>query len=121
MATIPPDATARRLFDLCVTSLRRPNGVATDSETGAPIIDFVPPLTAQEQTTYDGLLAFARSGFDHLTPTEYANIRPQLTVIRDLRQLGRNAFMQLDANERDRRLYDAQSATTTILLAILRE
>jgi hypothetical protein len=121
MARTYPDATALRLVDLCALHLRPPIGSATDDETGDPLLDFDPPLDAQEQTTYDSLLALARSGMEHLTPDEYATIRPQLVIIRDLRQMGRNAFMALTAAERDRLLYDAQAATTTILLALLRE
>ena len=85
------------------------------------LLDFDPPLTASEQATYAILVPLARSGIIHLTPAEYADIRAQLVTIRDLRQMGRNAFMALTAAERDRLLYDAQSAATTILLAILRE
>jgi hypothetical protein len=50
-----------------------------------------------------------------------AELRAPVQTIRDLRQMGRNAFMALTAAERDRLLYDAQAATTTILLALLRE
>lgn len=64
--------------------------------------------------------AFIRS-MARLTVADRDAIRPSIVVIRDLRQMGRNAFMALTATERDRLLYDAQAATTTILLAVLRE
>lgn len=119
MARTPPDVTTARLLELCARYLRP----AAESyvEDGTPVLVFVPVLTTEEQATYATLLALAKSGMSHLTPDEYATVRPQLTVIRDLRQMGRNAFMALTAAERDRALYDAQAATTTILLALLRE
>jgi hypothetical protein len=120
MAATSPDATTQRLADLCRTFLRTPIEYHLDTVTG-PALTFAPPLTAPEQVMYATLLALARSGMQHLTPAEYETIRPQLVVIRDLRQMGRNAFMALTAAERDRLMYDAQSATTTILLALLRE
>lgn len=121
MARTMPDTLASRVAELCTRYLRAPSGYATDDQTAAPVIDFVPPLTTEEQATLANIIALARSGMTHLTPTEYDTIRSQLATIRDLRQLGRNAFMALTTAERDRLLYDAQAATTTILLALLRE
>jgi hypothetical protein len=114
-----PDALTERVVALCRQYLRDPLGYATDD--GVPVLDFDPPLTAEEQTTYALLVALARSGMKHLSPTEYQTVRTNLAALRDFRQLGRNAFMALTAAERDRQLYDAQTATTIVLLAILRD
>jgi hypothetical protein len=88
-------------------------------------LTFTPDLTAGEVTTVTGIVAdvvgFALSQSTPATLAAYKAIRPDIQNIRDLRQMGRNAFMALSAAERDRLLYDAQAATTTILLALLRE
>jgi hypothetical protein len=118
---VPPDAIAHRVVALATEYIRAPASYASDSETGAPVLEFDPPLTAEEQTTYVLLVALARSGMAHLSPTEYQTVRTNLASLRDFRQLGRNAFMALTAAERDRMLYDAQTATTIVLLAILRD
>jgi hypothetical protein len=103
------------LWALVLANLRHP--LDADGET----FTFDPPLTAPEQATLDDVLRMFRAGMTDLTLAQYQAIRPHLTTIRDLRQMGRNAFMALTAAERDRLLYDAQAATTTILLAMLRE
>jgi hypothetical protein len=104
-----------RLWALVLANLRHP--LDADGEA----FTFEPPLTAQEQATLDDVLRMVRAGMTDLTLAQYQAIRPHLVTIRDLRQMGRNAFMALTAAERDRLLYDAQAATTTILLAMLRE
>lgn len=86
---------------------------------GRSVVSWDPPLTAQQQATYDAIALKYRAV--RIEPEEWAAIRDDIVVIRDLRQLGRNAFMALTAADRDRALYDAQAATTTILLALLRE
>lgn len=103
---------------MATAAIRQPASFYLDSDTG-PVLTFDPPLTAQEQAVYTGLVDVARSPVS-ITPAEYDAIRPQLQDLRDLRQLGRNAFMALTAAERDRQLYDAQTNTTIILLALLR-
>jgi hypothetical protein len=104
-----------RLWTLVLANLRRPLDANGEAFT------FEPPLSSPEQATFDDVVRLWRSGMTHLTLAQYQAIRPHLTTIRDLRQMGRNAFMALTAAERDRLLYDAQAATTTILLAMLRE
>jgi hypothetical protein len=116
---LPPDDATFRLMELASTYIRQPTGAYLDSVTG-PVVEFDPVLTSQEQATYDSLVASLDAPLT-LTPTEWAAIRPHLTTIRDLRQMGRAAFMALTAAERDRLVYDAQAATTTILLAMLRD
>jgi hypothetical protein len=117
--TLFPDEATGRLLVGCRTYLREPATVTLDTN-GAPVLTFDPPLTVEEQATYATLVASLDSPVT-LTPAEWATIRPDIQNIRDLRQMGRNAFMALSAAERDRLLYDAQAATTTILLALLRE
>jgi hypothetical protein len=80
------------------------------------VLTWTPDLTPEET-----LLAQMAAGAVSLTPAEWSAIRDDIVVIRDLRQMGRAAFMALTAAERDRLMYDAQAATTTILLAILRD
>jgi Mn-containing catalase len=121
MARTFPDETTRRLVALCVEYLRAPAGSATDDTTGDPILDFDPPLTAEEQVTYEILLGLTRSETVRQTPAEFAVVREQLQVLRALRQLGRNAYMGLSAAERDRMMYDAMVAVTIILIGEFRE
>lgn len=115
---LAPTVAHNLLAALVETGLRRPTSHSSD-KTGASIT-WDPDLTPAEQATLDVLLKLA-VGATLITPAEADAIRDDIVVIRDLRQLGRNAFMALTAADRDRALYDAQSATTTILLAILRE
>lgn len=107
------------LWGLVLAYLRRPADANTVD--GQPVFTFDPVLTSPEQATYNDILALWQANLSHLTPAEYATIRPHLVTIRDHRQMGRNAFMALTATERDRLTYDVQAATTTILLAVLRD
>jgi hypothetical protein len=93
---------------------------STDGTPRSITLTYEPDLSPEEQATFDTVSRLA-VGAAIVTATEYDAIRPHITTIRELRQLGRNAFMALTAAERDRLLYDAQTATTTILLALLRD
>jgi hypothetical protein len=116
MTTIAVSPAVRNgIHGLCLN-----NGVRAPEVTATEAI-WTPDLSPIDLAIVNDIVALLESGMSHLTPAEYANIRPQLVIIRDLRQMGRNAFMALSATERDRLLYDAQAATTTILLAVLRE
>lgn len=119
MARVRPDEFADQVAGLVRRRLRAPSGYATDDATGAPVFDFDPPLTVAEQARFDTLAEMARAAVS-LTEAEWAAIRPHLQSLRDFRQSGRPAFMALTAAERDRMLYDAQTATTIVLLALLR-
>jgi hypothetical protein len=90
-----------------------------DRDLGAPnaterTLEWDTDLSAAEAQTV------ARSA-EPMTTEAYAAVRAQMQTLRDLRQLGRNAFMQLAANDRDRMLYDALVAQTIIDLALLRD
>jgi hypothetical protein len=99
-------------------------GIRAPSITGpmrGPLtLAWEPDLTTEEQAAVDAVVRLS-VGSVLITAAEYETIRPHITTIRDLRQMGRNAFMALTAAERDRLMYDAQAATTTILLALLRD
>ena len=81
---------------------------------------FTPDLTAEQADLFDAYVGRAR--LDAPMPVEtYAAVRGELQTLRDLRQMGRAAFMALTAAERDRLGYDAHVATTIVLLALLRD
>lgn len=105
---------------LSEAGLRGPTSYGADSPRGPTTLTWEPDLTTEEQAAVDALVRLS-VGAVIITPAELQAIRDDIVVIRDLRQLGRNPFMALTAADRDRALYDAQSATTTILLAMLRE
>lgn len=88
----------------------------TDADPKLGSLTWTVDLTAPQLATANDIRQGLRSPL-----ADWAAVRADIQTIRDLRQLGRNAFMALPDAERFRRLYDAQSATTTILLAILRE
>jgi hypothetical protein len=113
-----PDEVTWRTADLAARYLRPVSNVYMAN--GVAVFEFTPALTAAEALDFDLIKKLAERNLD-LTLDEYRTVTPQLQTIRDLRQMGRNAFMALTAAERDRLLYDAQAATTTILLALLRE
>jgi hypothetical protein len=105
-----------------VAALRRPVSYGLDGATLA--VTFDPDLSAAEVTTFDSFFVLRETLARQAVPMNaatYATVRPQIQALRDLRQMGRNAFMNLTAAERDRLLYDAQTSTTIILLALLRE
>lgn len=81
---------------------------------------FTPDLSPAEVAAFELRVAVADSPVP-LTTAEYAAVRAQMQILRDLRQLGRNPFMALTAADRDRRLYDATVAVTEIFLALLRD
>jgi hypothetical protein len=108
--------------DAITAAVRAPTSAVTTDTTLT--LEFTPDLTAGEVTTVTGIVADIvglTNGAKPMSLAAYKAIRPDIQNIRDLRQMGRNAFMALTAAERDRLLYDAQAATTTILLALLRE
>jgi hypothetical protein len=115
-----PQSRARALLQaLHEAGFRAPTAVDALPRTPTTVT-YTPDLTPDEQATFD-LVSQLAVGAAIITAAEYETIRPHLTTIRDLRQMGRSAFMALTAAERDRLMYDAHAATTTILLALLRD
>jgi hypothetical protein len=94
--------------------------VAYDDATGEYILTFTPDLTPAEQAALEDAVSLARS-YVTFTAEEWARIKPEVQTLRALRQLGRNAFMQLAAADRDRMIYDVLVAQTIIDLALLRD
>ena len=113
-----PTASTELLARLATLQLRAPSEYIR--EDGVNRLVFDPPLTPEEDAVYQTLVKIAAS-VDLMTVALYNSIRPQMQVLRDLRQMGRNAFMALSAAERDRLIYDALTAQTIIDLAILRD
>lgn len=89
----------------------------TDEPTVAAVVAAHTGELTPEQVIAAEIVA---TGFP-FTPDQYAAVRQQMQVLRDLRQMGRNAFMALSAAERDRAMYDAFTAVTIVLLALLRD
>ena len=77
---------------------------------------WTPDLTANEQLIYDAATAAVA-----LTPTEYAEVRAQMQVLRAFRQRNQSDFIALTQNARDRALYDSVVAITEVLLKVLRD
>lgn len=123
MATTRPVSIriAFAVADACAARIGQRPEIIGPPEADERTLTFAADLTAQQQATVDLILSAAAATVA-ITPEEYDAIRPNLQALRDLRQLGRNAFMssQLNDAERFRRLYDAQADTTVILLALLR-
>jgi hypothetical protein len=112
---------SRRLGDVvlaCHDIGHAPSAVTLEGT--ALTITFPTDLSAGDLALVTATVA-AMSSAVSLTRAERDTIRPSVQALRDFRQLGRNAFMALTAAERDRQLYDAQTATTIVLLALLRE
>ena len=78
MSTVGPDEFASRLFQFCRLYLRVPFDYATDAVTGAPVFNFVPPLSGAEQTTFDRLAKLALSLVEGITPAEWQAIEPDI-------------------------------------------
>jgi hypothetical protein len=116
---IVPSSLAQTVLALSAAAGLRPGRMEGDGSPDRTLV-YDPDLSPAEQATFDLALSLAKA-HQQMTREAFAAIRPDVQVIRDLRQMGRNAFMALTAAERDRLLYDAQAATTTILLALLRE
>lgn len=117
---VPPDAFALRVMDLCRQYLRAPDGVATDSDTGAVVITFTPPLSSAEQTSYADILAMAKAGIT-LSLTEYQGIKSFLATMRTFQQMSQSDFIALGQNARDRQLFDTVSAVIRVVRTLLRD
>jgi hypothetical protein len=115
--SIPDDATWRAAT-LADRYLRPVSNVYMANGVG--VWEFTPPLTTEEAGDFELIKRLAARNLD-LTLAEYRAVDPAMQSLRDFRQLGRNAFMALTAAERDRLLSDAQTNTTIVLLALLRE
>lgn len=114
----PLSAGGYRLIEYMTEIGRAP--VESYREDGVDVLVFDPPLTAAEEATYSTFSRLA-SMQQPMTTGQYDSLRAQMQTLRDLRQLGRNAFMALSAAERDRLIYDALTAQTIIDLAMLRD
>ena len=66
---LPADDLTLRLVALATAAIRQPASFYLDSDTG-PVLTFDPPLTAQEQAVYTGLVDVARSAVS-LTPAHH--------------------------------------------------
>lgn len=113
--TVPPDTYSVVMAACDAAFGRHPTGGGDAANT----YSYDPDLTPAQLVTLQGILDAAKAAVG-MSGSEYDAIRPQIQSLRDFRQLGRNAFIALAQNERDRQLYDAQTATTIILLALLR-
>lgn len=121
MALIDPDATALRLAELCEHYLRAADTYQTDGSTGAPVLVFVPPLTAAEQAKYDDLALMARFGISSsLTLAEFQAIKPALADARTQRQRTDAQWSALTAAQRDTQLIAWCRDLTDVLRALLR-
>ena len=118
MSTHVVTAPMEQLRLLCVEYLREP--VSYPMTDGVVSWVFEPDLTPDELMRFTRLHQIAAADL-RLSPDEFEAIRPSVQTLRDLRQMGRNAFMALTAAERDRLMYDAFTATTQVLLSILRD
>jgi hypothetical protein len=92
------------------------SGDFTAADLDTALADFV-PSTAEDRA----LDAHIASTGLNMTRDQYNAVRAQMQTLRDLRQMGRNAFMGLSAAERDRLIYDAMTSVTIVLLSILRD
>lgn len=114
-----PAAVNDALYDAIVAA-----GLPLPERQGDPLGDrtFVwdPDLSPQDVQAVDDLLSIVTAG-EPMPLSTYQEVRAQMQVLRDLRQMGRNAYMNLSATDRDRTMYDAMTAVTTVLLAILRD
>lgn len=75
--TFPNDAT-RRLADLCRLYLRAPETMASDDQTGAPVLVFNPVLTGPEQTMFTRLTNLAKSLVNGISPSEWQALEPDI-------------------------------------------
>lgn len=117
---VPPDDFALKVLNLCRQYLRAPDGVATDSDTGAVVATFTPPLSAAEQTSFADIQAMAKSSIG-LTLTEYQTIKPFLPTMRTFQQMSQSDFIALGQNARDRMLFDTLSAVIRVERVLLRD
>lgn len=115
-----PDAIAERTVALCRLYLRAPSSYATDETTGAPILNFEPPLTTAEQATYADIVAMAKAGIT-LTLSEYQGIKSFLATMRTFQQMSQSDFIALAQNARDRQLFDVVSALIRVVRTELRD
>jgi hypothetical protein len=83
MAATNPDALAGRFAALIGDALRAPATIATDDQSGDPILTFSPPLDpATEQPVYDRLLRLAKVRVLGITPAEWQALEPDVTNLK---------------------------------------
>jgi hypothetical protein len=78
-----PDRLAYRLRDLAELNLRRPDSIATDDTSGAPVLVFDPPLTTTEQAALDDLTLMAKFAVSgDLSLAEFRSIKSDIVTAR---------------------------------------
>lgn len=87
---------------------------------GLYTISFEPDLSPAELALFNDIVATMRSGTG-LSVVDYQAIRTQMQTLRAMRQLGRNAYVNLTEAERNRQTYDCLVAITEIFLKLTRE
>lgn len=111
--TVPVDV-ATTLAQRCLQYI----GIEPEIDPGdRGTLIFRADLTPEQSATVQTIIDTATP----LDPASYAALRSEMQTLRALRQMGRNAFMDLTAAERDRAMYDAFTSVTKVLLAILRD
>lgn len=103
-----------------LSALPRPQSATWSPDGLSYVFIFTPDLTPAETQLFDDGIAAMRSGTG-LSTTDYQAIRTQMQTLRAMRQLGRNAYVNLTEAERNRQTYDCLVAITEIFLKLTRE
>lgn len=120
MSSHPISADTDWLRQAVSEQIRELANVTADPDTGAVTYHFEPDLSSTETTLLGDLERLGETGLS-LSAAEYTSIRAEMAPLRALKQMTRNEFMALSAAERDRMLYDALVATTTVLRLVFRD
>lgn len=110
--TTSPDDYAREVARLAGLYLRHPDTAYVLD--GTPTWDFVPPLSAAEQTTFAQLQRLARSGAD-MTLAEWQAIEPHLATLRTFRTRTTAQWNAMTAAQRDTAIIAGVNALIDVL------
>lgn len=119
MARTPPSAATRQLITLTAQYVRAPS--ESWDEDGVATLVFAPPLTAQEQSTFDTLRRLATAPTIVLTPADLTALEPRLATGRLFLQQSQADFIAKGQNVRDRELFDNVSALWRVIFRLTRE
>lgn len=112
-------AGSARIVDLCRLYLRAPESCSMAG--GVVTFNFVPALTAPEQTTFDRIANLSKSLIPGITADEWTTlVEPARAVSQTFRARTRAQFLALTAAQQAGALYDLAVAHDDVLRAILK-
>lgn len=117
---VPLSADPGGFLSAVSSEIRAPAWVAGDA-AGSVVYTFVPDLTTDEVAVLAALVRAFRQHDVRITLAELQALEPHLATLRTFQQQSQAQFMALTATQRDRALFDVDTAIIRVLRALLRD